>query len=124
MEAIVKAFNGRLQIKVEAGNMPDLFRITSQVMEVLGSDQNCGACNSDSIRPQARKSEEGYDFYELVCNNCGAELKMGQKKVGGTLWPKRKDEQGRPLANRGWLKYDRAAKDQADLGPRPPNRRR
>ncbi len=123
MEAVIKAFGGRVQIKVDGATMPDLFRSMSQVMEVVGSDQNCGSCNSDNIRPQARKSGD-YDFYELHCNNCGAELHMGQKKVGGVLYPKRKDDSGKILPNRGWIKFDKPNAESGDPGPRPSQRSR
>ena len=42
--------------------------------------------------------------------DCGATLAFGQHKKGGTLLPKRKDENGNWLENGGWHKWQKDSK--------------
>jgi hypothetical protein len=49
---------------------------------------------------QVRKSH-----YELICGACGGQFSFGQHKKGGSLFPKRKGDNGF-LPNRGWHKWD------------------
>ena len=51
------------------------------------------------------RSVEGNDYYELRCGNCGGILSFGQHKKGGTLFPKRKDDNNNYLPNKGWHKW-------------------
>lgn len=109
MEFHYRAFNGRLVIKGEGSSIKDLFEQIGPIAEVLDADQCCGKCQSVMIYPRAREAKKAdgktVTYYELVCGECGAKLSFGQHSEGGTLWPKRVDENGNQLENRGWRKY-------------------
>jgi hypothetical protein len=107
--------NGRLQVKVEGATARDLFRSLSDAYEAFGTESACGACGSQNIRPQCRKSGT-YEFFELHCDDCSAELHMGQKTEGGKLYPKRREEDGTEIGVRGWKKFTPA---QTQPGARP-----
>jgi hypothetical protein len=53
---------------------------------------------------------EGNDYFEIRCADCGAILAFGQHKKGVTLFPKRKDDDGNYLPNRGWHKWTKENK--------------
>jgi hypothetical protein len=101
MEAQYKTRNGRLTVTVSIDNQKDLFRALSMVAEVVEAESACGCCQSNRIHHRVRTAK-GYDFYELICEECGARFEFGQLKEGEALFPKRRDEAGNPLANRGW----------------------
>jgi hypothetical protein len=101
MELQYRTRNGRLWLKVDAASHKDLFRAVAVVQEVFEAETHCGCCTSDLIRFQTRKVD-AFEFFELVCDHCDARFEFGQHKNGQTLFPKRRDEDGKPLANRGW----------------------
>lgn len=104
MKAHYRAFHGRLIIEIEGTTVKDLFAQIGPIAEVLDADAACGKCSSPNIYPRAREAQ-GYDFYELVCSDCGAKLSFGQFKDGSGLFPKRNDKEGAPLDFRGWHIY-------------------
>lgn len=104
MKASIYSGNGRVIITVEAENIKQLFRQIAQAQEVLAGDQLCGSCGSTEIRFRVRHVDK-YDYYEQACDGCGAALAFGQLQDGVGLYPRRKSDNGAPLANRGWLKY-------------------
>ena len=57
--------------------------------------------DSRAIRFQTR-TNESYEYFSLVCLECGAQFQFGQRKDGETLFPKRLDEHGQLLPDRGW----------------------
>ena len=97
---------GRVQIEVEGSNQKELFKQMAEVQEVFDISA-CGACKGKDIHNVVRHVEDN-DFYEYHCQNpqCRARLAFGQNKKGNTLFPKRRDDQGKPLANGGWSKWD------------------
>jgi hypothetical protein len=48
---------------------------------------------------------ESFEFFELACQACGGALAFGQRKDGDHLFPRRRDDDGKPLANNGWSKW-------------------
>jgi hypothetical protein len=108
MKLIYKA-NDKLEFELEASGQKEIFKELALIQEVF-SEAKCGLCGSTNIRFVTR-SVDGNDYYELRCNDCGAVLAFGQHKKGGTLFPKRKDDEGNYLPNKGWYKWT-AAKDQ------------
>lgn len=115
MKATMKL--GRMDIEVEGGNQKDLFLEMSKAAEVFG-EKECGLCKSPDIRPIVRrvhddKQRKDFDYYENVCNKCGAKLSYGQSNDKVSLFPKRKlTEDGKPdLVNgkygkhNGWTKF-------------------
>lgn len=121
MKAHYKTTNGRLTFEMQAENPKDLFRQISEVQEVFDSEPTCGCCGSTDLRFLARKVDD-YDFYELACQaqGCRARFAFGQAKKGGALFPKRKDEDGNWLPNRGWSKYEPKGDGRTNgTGPKP-----
>ena len=98
MRATVQTHCG--QIEVEGTTQAELFERMASAVEVF--DQTyCGLCKSERIVPVCRHSDK-YTFFQYQCRECGAELKMGQVKEGGRLFPVRKlDRDGRPDSDKG-----------------------
>lgn len=120
MKAQYKTTNGRLMFEVQGESAKDVFRELASIQEVFDSEQSCGCCGGKDLRFLARKVDD-YDFYELSCSNseCRARFAFGQAKKGGALFPKRKDEDGNWLPNRGWSKYEKPGEAKAVGGARP-----
>ena len=93
----------KLEFEIEASGQKEVFKELALIQEIFG-EESCGMCDSSSIKFLVR-SVEGNDYYELRCNGCGAILSFGQHKKGGTLFPKRKDDNNNYLPNKGWHKW-------------------
>lgn len=119
MKANFKSRDGRVVIEVQGETVKDLFRGLSQVYDVFESESACGCCGGTSIRPVAREHEDN-EYYELACLNpdCGAKFSFGQHKKGNTLFPKRKDENGALLPNRGWRKWEPSRQSDVPINAR------
>ena len=72
--------------------------------EVFG-EKACGKCGSENLRFVVREND-GNEFYELRCLDCGAKLAFGAHKQGGGLFPRRKDTDGNWLSDKGWQKWN------------------
>ena len=112
MEAQYKTRSGQLIVKIEGRLFLDIIRGISEVDEVLRNDK-CGCCESTNVRPNHRKSGN-YDFYEMLCQDCGAALGLGVRQSDQKLFPRRKDEDGNFLANGGWKKWQGSRQDEED----------
>lgn len=106
MKVVYKA-GDKLQFELEGSGQKEVFKELATIQEIFSEDK-CGQCNKNSIKYIVR-NVDGNDYYELKCNDCGAVLSFGQHKKGGTLFPKRKDDEGNYLPNKGWHKW--VAKD-------------
>lgn len=95
--------NDKLEFELEASGQKEIFKELALIQEIF-SEEKCGLCSSTNLRFVVR-SVESNDYYELRCNECGAVLAFGQHKKGGTLFPKRKDDDGNYLPNKGWHKW-------------------
>lgn len=95
----------KLEFELEGSGQKEVFKELALIQEIFG-EEKCGLCGSSNIRFIVR-TVEGNDYYELRCADCGALLAFGQHKKGGTLFPKRKDDDGNYLPNRGWHKYQK-----------------
>jgi hypothetical protein len=104
MECQYKSRNGRLLFRVEGGSQKDLFEAIADVQEIFEADEACGMCKSTDIRFRVRRVKDNA-YYELRCGSCNARFAFGQSKDMKTLFPKRKDENGKRLPNRGWFKW-------------------
>lgn len=104
MKVFYKA-NDKLSFEMEADGQKEIFKELAIIQEIFSEDK-CGVCGSNNIKFVVR-SVDGNDYYELRCNEakCGSTLSFGQHKKGGTLFPKRKDDDNNYLPNRGWHKY-------------------
>jgi hypothetical protein len=101
--------NDKLEFELEGSGQKEIFKELALIQEIF-SETKCGLCGSTNIRFIVR-NVDGNDYYELKCNDCGAVLAFGQHKKGGTLFPKRKDDDGNYLPNKGWYKYQSNKKD-------------
>lgn len=102
MKVLYKA-NDKLQFEIEASGQKEVFKELAVIQEIF-AEAKCGMCGSANIRFIVR-NVEGNDYYELRCMDCGAILTFGQHKKGGTLFPKRKDDNGNYLPHNGWHKW-------------------
>lgn len=93
----------KLSFELEGTGQKEIFKELSALQEIFG-EESCGMCKSHNIRYVVR-NVDGNDYFELRCMDCGAVLAFGQHKKGGTLFPRRKDDDGKWLPNRGWHKY-------------------
>ena len=101
--------NDKLTFELEAEGQKEIFKELATIQEIF-SEEKCGVCGSTNIKFVVR-SVDGNDYYELRCNDCGAVLAFGQHKKGGTLFPKRKDDDGNYMQNKGWHKFVKDSKD-------------
>lgn len=104
MKVLYKA-NDKLSFELDASGQKEVFKELATIQEIFSEDK-CGLCGCTNIKYIVR-SVEGNDYYELRCTDvkCGAVLAFGQHKKGGTLFPKRKDDDNKYLPNKGWHKY-------------------
>lgn len=117
MKAQFKVGNN-LQIEVDVPDQKTLFQEMARHQEIFNHTK-CGACKSTDLRFVVRhvvSGKKSYDYHEIHCQNpsCRARLAFGVNLEGGTLFPKRKGEDGKYLENNGWTKYvkdDNESKD-------------
>ena len=102
MKVLYRA-NDKLQSELEASGQKEIFKELALIQEIF-SEPKCGMCGSTNLKFVVR-NVDGNDYYELRCADCGAILAFGQHKKGGTLFPKRKDDNGNYLPNNGWHKW-------------------
>jgi|TARA_B100000676_G_scaffold141614_1_gene140269 DNA-directed RNA polymerase subunit RPC12/RpoP len=95
---------GKLSVQLECDSQKELFTQLAQFQEVF-SENKCGKCGSENLRFVVREND-GNEYYELRCLDCGAKLAFGVMKKGGGLFPRRKDSDGNWLPDRGWTKWN------------------
>lgn len=95
--------NDKLEFELEGTGQKEIFKELAMVQEIF-SEKKCGVCGSENIKFVVRVVDDN-EYYELRCMDCGAVLSYGQHKKGGTLFPKRKDGDGKYLPNNGWYKW-------------------
>lgn len=95
----------KLEFELEGSGQKEIFKELATVQEIFSEDR-CGLCKKENIKFVVRNVEDN-DYYEMRCLSCGAALSFGQHKKGGTLFPKRKDENGNWLENSGWYKWQK-----------------
>lgn len=95
--------NNKLEFELEGDGQKEIFKELAAVQEIFG-EEKCGLCGSQNLKFVVR-NVDGNDYYELRCMDCGAILAFGQHKKGGTLFPRRKDDQNNWLPNKGWHKW-------------------
>jgi len=99
--------NNKLEFEVEGSGQKEIFKEIAAIQEIFGED-SCGLCGNNNVKFIVR-NVDGNDYFELKCcdHKCGAILSFGQHKKGGTLFPKRKDENNSYLPNNGWHKWQK-----------------
>ena len=106
MKLIYTTPSGGMSVEVE-GNHKEIFEQLNEFHEVFEADDCCPLCSSASPKFRVRTVEDN-QFYELVCRNpqCRAKLSFGCHKKGDTVFPKRKNEDGTYMENRGWSRWE------------------
>lgn len=102
MKVVYKA-SDKLSFELEGSGQKEVFKELALIEEIF-AEGTCGQCNKSNIRHLVRNVDDN-NYYELRCTDCGSVLAFGQHKKGGTLFPKRKDDNGNYLPNRGWYKW-------------------
>lgn len=102
--------SGRISVELEGNEQKEIFEKMAAFYEVFG-ESTCKSCNSENIYPLVRVVDDN-TFYEMGCKDCGAKLAYGAHKKGGSLFPKRKNEDG-TFDNKtlGWHKYKKKSND-------------
>lgn len=103
---------GAMALEAVGDTHKDLFKQLSSLQEVF-ANTTCLACNGGDHTRFVVRTVEDNDFYELHCQVCKARLSFGQHKKNGTLFPKRKDENGKWLEHGGWVKWIPVRKEDA-----------
>lgn len=93
----------KLEFELEGAGQKEIFKELAAIQEIFG-EEACGVCGSKNIKFIVRNIENN-DYFELRCSDCSAILAFGQHKKGGTLFPKRKDDEGHYLPSKGWHKW-------------------
>jgi hypothetical protein len=110
---------GNVELEGEGDTQKVVFSQLAAMTEVF-REENCGCCNNQNtiftvrrVPDPKSKGKKEFEYYEKRCltKNCGARLAYGQHNEGGSLFPKRKDEDGNYLPNRGWVKYEKEKSD-------------
>lgn len=104
----------RISMTFDGSSETDLFDKISKFQEVFDNNQ-CGKCGNTNIKFVIRTAEYEKDgktktarYHELRCRKCGAKLEFGvHQDTGNTMYPKRKDKDGKYLPDSGWIKWDR-----------------
>jgi DNA-directed RNA polymerase subunit RPC12/RpoP len=92
-------------VEIEAGTSKEAFSQLATFQEVFNHSK-CGKCGSTRLQFVVRTVDDN-DYYEIRCMDCGAKLQFGANKVGGGLFPKRKNGVGDWLPDNGWVKWDK-----------------
>ena len=95
---------GKLSVQLECDSQKEIFTQLAKFQDVF-SETKCGKCGSENLRFVVREND-GNEYYELRCLDCGAKLAFGVMKKGGGLFPRRKDSDGNWLPDKGWTKWN------------------
>lgn len=103
MKVRYNSINGRLSVELEGDSQKEIFGELAAFQEVF-EHARCGKCNQPNVKFVVRNVDDN-DFYEMHCLDCRARLSFGQHKKGGSLFPSKKDKEGKWLPNNGWTVY-------------------
>ena len=78
--------NENCTLEFEGKDMKHCFVFMSYAGDLFGQ-KRCGNCDSEHLRP-VHRTPKGYEYYSVRCDDCRFELKFGQQKDGGRLFPK------------------------------------
>jgi hypothetical protein len=98
----------------EAETQTDLWKQLAEFMEVFeDTTVTKFGLTSDDVRFVVRKDNEENEYFELHYNGdnpklFGVKKAYGQnKKPKGSLFPRRKDSEGKYLPDSGWVRYNK-----------------
>lgn len=98
--------NNSLSFELE-GTPKNIFRQMVNLRETFGN-RGCKLCGGETKRivRLASKGARTFEYFELECMKCGGRFTFGQhQNEEETLYPKIKDEDGKPIGDNGWYKY-------------------
>jgi hypothetical protein len=95
---------GNLSVEIQSETQREIFKELASFEEVFG-EKSCGKCSSENLKCVVREND-GNEYYELRCSDCGARLSFGSHKKGGGLFPRRKDGDNNYLPDKGWQKWN------------------
>ena len=112
------------EFEIEGTTQKDFFQAIADIGEIF-TDEPCGVCKSTDTRYRVRNVDSN-NFFEKVCNKCFARLAFGQhKKTPGSLFPKRKFEDGSyDVKNQGWSKWIPPEDDEEEEEPTPKKKKK
>lgn len=114
-KTIYKSPGSRFTVEFEYSSQKELFEKVAEFQEIFEED-TCGACKSNATKFGVREVD-GNKYYEKKCVDCGSALSYGQNKTGGSLFPKRKDNDGNwDNKNKGWNRWTPNRKDDDESG--------
>lgn len=115
-----RSADGRMTVEFDVKEQKGLFAGLARFQEVFEDSTQCGCCGCKFIKFVVRNVDDN-DFYELHCRNlkCLARKSFGVNKTGGTLFPHRKDKEGKYLPNNGWAVWDGRKKEPAQEEAQP-----
>ncbi|PIN73261.1 hypothetical protein COV20_03455 [Candidatus Woesearchaeota archaeon CG10_big_fil_rev_8_21_14_0_10_45_16] len=97
--------NQRLQVEIDSDSVKETFKKLAEFQEVF-DESCCQLCHNEDLQFVVR-TVDGNDYYELKCRKCFAKLAFGQHKTGGSLFPKRKNDDGSfDKEGKGWHKWN------------------
>lgn len=105
MKATVKV-SPMMMFEIEGQDQKSIWEQISSLQEVFGN-QECKRCSSPVI--YVTREVDGNSYYELRCTNskCRAKLSFGVHRTGGSLFPKRTNEDGKYHKYSGWKIYNK-----------------
>lgn len=109
MEVTYRTSDDRISVKIEGEDQKSIVEQLSLFSEVFEAEV-CGKCQGANTRFRVRKVQDGkknYTYYSRLCNDCGSQLHYGQHSEGGTLFPKRYDDDNKEIGKRGWVKFNK-----------------
>lgn len=73
-------------IEQEVPGVKPAFAMVAHLQDVFGT-KKCGHCGSPDLR-LCHRTPQGYEYFSVKCESCGYEMKFGQQKDSGKLFPK------------------------------------
>jgi hypothetical protein len=108
---------GNVELEGEGATHKEVFSQLAAMTEVF-RDEPCGLCKKNNtifvvrrVPDPKSKGKKEFEYFERRCltKDCKARLAYGQHNEGGSLFPKRKGEDGNYLPNNGWTRYEKPA---------------
>lgn len=78
--------NADCKLDAEVKDIKTCFAFVAYVQSVFGT-KRCGNCESPNLA-FCHRTPQGYEYYSVQCRDCQHELKFGQQKDSGRLFPK------------------------------------
>jgi len=102
---------GNVTFEQECENRKKAFEFIGAIGEAFPSEP-CGCCKSKNTAPSHKKRGD-YVFYEMVCRDCTAALKIVCLD-NGHMFPSRQNKEKQVLPNNGWSIYQKSGSSQHD----------